>query len=166
MEINFQVLLLSPNVLKSKVPILGGGHGNPTFVAESKFAKIKSSHFFGGWGGFIEINFQLLLLSPNVLKSKVPFVFFGGGFMEIQLLLLSPNLLKSKVPIFLGEGGFMEINFQVLLLSPNVLKSKVPILGGVMEIQLLLPSPNLLKSKVSFFLGGEGLLKSISNFCC
>ena len=46
MEPNFQLLLLSPNLLKSKVPIFWGGGGGwwnhfPTFDAESKFAKKK-----------------------------------------------------------------------------------------------------------------------------
>ena len=50
METNFQLLLLSPNLLKSKVPIfrVGGACGNqfPTFVAESKFA-LKNFFFWG-----------------------------------------------------------------------------------------------------------------------
>ena len=57
----------------------------------------------------METNFQLLLLSPNLLKSKVPICRGGGrlgvGGTNFQLLMLSPNLLKSKVPIFGGEGG-------------------------------------------------------------
>ena len=59
-----------------------GAHGNqfPTFVAESKIAKIQSSLFFGG-GGLMKTNFQLLLLRPNLLKSKIP-IFVGGGLME------------------------------------------------------------------------------------
>ena len=43
METNFILLMLSPNLLKSKVPIFRGGRGVggnqfPTFDAESKFA--------------------------------------------------------------------------------------------------------------------------------
>ena len=50
------------------------------FDAESKFGKIQSSHFQGGgWGVLVETNFQLLLLSPNLLKSKVPISRGGGG---------------------------------------------------------------------------------------
>ena len=134
----------------------GGFHRNqfPTFDAESKFAKIKSSHFQGGGGGFVETNFQLLMLSPNLLKSKVPILEGGGGFVEtnFQLLMLSPNLLKSKVPILEGgvrgnqfptfdaefkfakiqnshvqyRGGGVETNCQLLMLSSNLLKSKIP----------------------------------------
>ena len=115
----------------------GGGrtHGNqfPTFVPETKFAKIQSSHFRRGGGGVMGSNFQLLLLRPNLLKSKVPISRGGGGGggTNFQLLLLSLNLLESKVPIFgVGGGRFMETNFQLLFLRPNLLKSKVPIFRG------------------------------------
>ena len=47
----------------------------PSFNADSKFAKIQNSHVQeGGVGG---TNFQLLMLSPNLLKSKIPMS--GGG---------------------------------------------------------------------------------------
>ena len=52
----------------------------------------------------METNFQLLLQSPNLLKSKVPISRGGGGGTNFQLLMLSPNLLKSNFPIFRGEG--------------------------------------------------------------
>ena len=53
---NFQLLLLSPNLLKSKIPMSGGGGGGwwnqlSTFDAESKFAKIQNSHVLWGGGG-------------------------------------------------------------------------------------------------------------------
>ena len=63
METNFQLLMLSPNLLKSKIPMLrvggwgGGGVGGnqfPTFDAEFKFAEIQNSHVEGG---LVEINF-------------------------------------------------------------------------------------------------------------
>ena len=97
--------MLSPNLLNSKVPIFGGGGGAcgnrfSTFDAESKFAKIQSSHFQGG-GGLMVTNFQLLLLSPNLLKSKVPISGGRGGEgvdgTNFQILMLSPNLLKKKI---------------------------------------------------------------------
>ena len=53
----------------------GGGVGEyqfSTFDAESKFAKIQNSHVEGGWGGLVNTNFQLLMLSLNLLKSKIP----------------------------------------------------------------------------------------------
>ena len=74
-------------------------HGNQflTFDAESKFAKIQNSHVKGVWvGRLVETNFQLLMLSSNLLKSKIP-MSSEGGLMEtnFQLLMLSSNLLKS-----------------------------------------------------------------------
>ena len=49
----------------------GGVGGNQflTFDAEFKFAKIQNPHVQGG-GGSVETNFQLLMLSPNLLKKK------------------------------------------------------------------------------------------------
>ena len=48
----------------------GGAQGNqfPTFDAEFKFAKIQNSHVqWGVGGGLVETNFQLLMLSSNLL---------------------------------------------------------------------------------------------------
>ena len=60
------------------------------------------------WGGG-EIggtNFQLLMLSSNLLKSKIPMFNRGGvGGTNFQLLMLSSNLLKSKIPMSDGVGG-------------------------------------------------------------
>ena len=59
-ETNFQLLMLSSNLLKSKIPMLRGGVGGNqflTFDAEFKFAKIKKSHV--GGGALVETNFQL-----------------------------------------------------------------------------------------------------------
>ena len=60
---------------------------------------------------------------------------FGGGVgrTNLQLLMLSSNLLKSKIPISgggEGAGGVGGTNFQLLMLSSNLLKSKIPISGG------------------------------------
>ena len=45
----------------------------------------------------METNFQLLMLSSNLLKSKIPVSGVGGGGgTNFQLLMLSPNLLKKK----------------------------------------------------------------------
>ena len=55
----------------------------------------------GGGGGGLRIggpNFQLLMLSPNLLKSKIPRSSGGGGGVggpNFQLLMLSPNLEKK-----------------------------------------------------------------------
>ena len=74
--------MLSSNLLKSKIPMLsmGGGVGGnqlPTFDAEFKFTKIQNSHVEGGWG-LVETNFQLLMLSSNLLISKIPMLRMGG----------------------------------------------------------------------------------------
>ena len=55
METNFQLLMLSSNLLKSNIPMLrvgGGACGKQflTFDAEFKFAKIQNSYVEGGVG--------------------------------------------------------------------------------------------------------------------
>ena len=73
----------------------------------------------GGGGG---INFQLLMPSSNLLKSKIPISGGGGGVWWNQLSMPSSNLLKSKIPISGGGGGVAGTNFQLLMLSSNLLK--------------------------------------------
>ena len=61
-----------------------------------------------GEGGVGGTNFQLLMLSSNLLKSKIPMFDWGGGEIggtNFQLLMLSSNLLKSKIPMSDGGGG-------------------------------------------------------------
>ena len=64
---------------------VGGGTGwwnqLSTFDAEFKFAKIQNSHLcVCVWGGQVGgTNFQLLMLSSNLLKSKIPICVCGGG---------------------------------------------------------------------------------------
>ena len=67
MTSNFQLLMLSPNLLKSQIRWEGGVHDSqlPTFDAESKSAIIPKSLYVGGGG--VKSNFQLLMLSPNLL---------------------------------------------------------------------------------------------------
>ena len=67
-------LMLSSNLLKSKIPICGRGGGFVEFDAEFKFAKIQNSHLWG-WGG-VGGSWKLML-SSNLLKSKIPIC--GGG---------------------------------------------------------------------------------------
>ena len=52
----------------------GGGGVSAEFDAEFKFAKIQNSHLWGGGGGS-----QNLMLSSNLLKSKIPICEGGGG---------------------------------------------------------------------------------------
>ena len=49
-------------------------------------------------------NFQLLMMNPNLLKSKIPISGMGVGRINFQLLMLSSNLLISKIPISRGGG--------------------------------------------------------------
>ena len=63
-----------------------------------------------GEGGVGGTNFQLLMLSSNLLKSKIPMFDWGRGEIggtNFQLLMLSSNLLKSKIPMsdLWGGGG-------------------------------------------------------------
>ena len=51
---------------------MGVGDQLPTFGAESKAAKIP--YTVGG-----VTNFQLLMLSPNLLKTQIPIWWGGGG---------------------------------------------------------------------------------------
>ena len=120
-ETNFQLLMLSPNLLKSQIPMSDGGGGGgwgvgvggnqfPTFDAESKFAKIQNSHVWwdgggGGGGGLVETNFQLLMLSPNLLKSQIPMSDGEGGGVVVTNFQKSTSNFLSPV---LGEGGGRE----------------------------------------------------------
>ena len=112
-------------------------------LSESKFAKIQISHCRGGGGELVETNFQLLILSPKLLKSKVP-IFGGGG------------------------GGLAETNFQLLLLSQNLLKSKVPLFRGGRahgnQFPTFVAESKFAKIQRSHFWGGGGSWKPISNF--
>ena len=138
----------------------GGGGEHPTFDTESIFAKIPHSLYSAGgggggeegehstsdakfplqWGGGggCEVNIQLLMLSPNLLRSQIPLG--GGGGVNIQLLMLSPNLLRSQITFMVGGGGEhptfdAETKFAKI---PNSLFSG----GGGVNIQLLMLSPN------------------------
>ena len=101
----------------------------PTFDAESKSAKIPNFLYMVGVGGLVTNFFQFLMLSPNLLKSQIPYVMGEGGGCWwqtfFQLLMLSPNLLKSQIPYMVGR---LVMNF--LMLSPNLLKSQTPFRGG------------------------------------
>ena len=68
----------SSNLLKSKIPMLrvGGGRvGSWNFDAEFTFAKIQNSDV-ECWGGGAH---GILMLSSNLLKSKIPMLGVGGG---------------------------------------------------------------------------------------
>ena len=69
--------------------------------AEFKFAQIQNSH--------VEGSSQNLMLSSNLLKSKIPILWVGGGSCN---LMLSSNLLKSKIPM-LRVGGLIEFDVEL-----------------------------------------------------
>ena len=93
----------------AKIPksLYGGGGGVhdsqlPTFDAESKSAKIPKS-LYGGGRGCMMANFQLLMLSPNLLKSQSPFMV--GGVHDGQLPTFDAESKSAKVPKSLYGGG-------------------------------------------------------------
>ena len=65
--------------------------------------------------------------SVNISTQISSFKFsmtLGGLIINFQLWTPSPNLLKTKFPFVQGEGGLVT-NFQLLMLSPNLLKSYI-----------------------------------------
>ena len=91
-----------------------GGNQFPTFDAEFKFAKIQNSHVEGGWvaGGRVGgTNFQFLMQSLNLLKSKIPMSRVGGGcwwnqfptFDAESKFALKKNFFCEKFSKFSGK---------------------------------------------------------------
>ena len=111
------------------------GWGLTEFDTEFKFAKIQNSH--------VEGDSQKLMVSSNLLKSRIPMLRVGSG--GTQNLMLSSNLLKSKISMLRVGWGLMEFDAEFkfakiqnshvewggswdLMLSSNLLKSKIPVL--------------------------------------
>ena len=67
----------------------------PTFDAKSKFAKIQKSDYSGR--GFMLTNFQLLMLSPNLVKSQSSITMLGGGWTT-QFPTFDAKSKSSKIP--------------------------------------------------------------------
>ena len=87
-ETNFQLLMLSSNLLKSKIPMLGvggwlgggvGGNQFLTFDAEFKFTKIQNSHVEGGGGVFGGNQFPTFDAEFIFVKIQNSHVEGGGG---------------------------------------------------------------------------------------
>ena len=129
---------MSPNLLKSKVTIFRGGGVSwkpiSNFVAESKFAKIQSSHFQGGRGGSWGYSWKPIsnFCCWVQICSNPKFTFWGGGAHGNQFptfVAECPNLLKSKVPIFRGGAcGNQFPTFVAEVQSSHFRKG-----GGVVE---------------------------------
>ena len=66
------------------------------FDAEFKFAKIQNSHVEGGREGGL----WNLMLSSNLLKSKIPMLRVGGGLTEFDAEFKFAKIQNSHV-----EGG-------------------------------------------------------------
>ena len=79
-----------------------------TFDAESRNAKIPNNHFWGRGKGW-QPTFDAKSRNAKIPNSH----FWGGGGWDVgsQLLMLSPEMLKSQIPIS-GVGGLAETNFQ------------------------------------------------------
>ena len=77
-----------------------GGGGLTEIDAEFKFAKIQNSYIEGGGRGAS----QKLMLSSNLLKSKIPMLRVGGwgGLMKIDAEFKFAKIQNSYV-----EGGWM-----------------------------------------------------------
>ena len=75
-----------------------GGGGLVEFDAEFKFAKIQISYVEVGRGGLAEFDAEF-----KFAKIQNSYVWWGGG--ASRKLMLSSNLLKSKIPMSGGAGG-------------------------------------------------------------
>ena len=97
----------------------GTGTQFPTFDAESKSAEIPNSHFgwgesqipilVGGWGKEeLGPNFQLLMLSPNLLKSQIPsLVVGGGGRTQLSKVNFKHSNLSSMLKFSISGMGLV-----------------------------------------------------------
>ena len=94
-----------PNSLYGKV----GGGWQPTFNAESKSAK-NPKFPIGGEGGLT--NFQLLMPSPNLLKSPNSLYGGAGGGVGDQLPTFNAESRSAQfqIPYLVGgEGGLVGV---------------------------------------------------------
>ena len=102
---NFQLLFLSPNLLKSQSAIMVRGIGDDqfsTFVPESKFAKIPKSHH-GGEEGVGDDQFPIFLFpSLNLLISQSTIKVKGGGKG-------GGEIGDDQFPILVSESKFATI---------------------------------------------------------
>ena len=131
-----------------EISIFGGGgvSGNqfPTFDAEFKFAKIQNSHVQVGGGGSVETNFQISMLSSNLLRSKIPMFRWGP-------------VSGNQFPTFDAEFKFAKIQNSHVQVGGSQWK---PISNFWCWVQIA-------KIQNSYVQVGEGgQWKPISNFWC
>ena len=92
---------------KSHLGVGGGGGVRfqlSTYDAEFKSPKIPKFHFFGGGGSWVlGSNFQLLMLSPNLLKSQS--LISGGRGWDAIFDAESKSAKIQKSYIWEGGGG-------------------------------------------------------------
>ena len=137
--------------LKSQIAISVGG-GLMEFDAEFKFAKIQNSHVEGEGGSWN------LMLSSNLLKSKIPMLRVGGwvgGLMEFDTEFKFAKIQNSRVE---GGGGGRLMEFDAEFKFAKIQNSHVE--GGWVDggrgLWNLMVSSNLLKFKIPMLRVGGG----------
>ena len=120
--------MVSSNLLKSKIPMLrvGGPHGNQFLKVNFKFSKSSPEMKFPFLGGLVEFDAEFKF--AKIQNSRVE----GGGGESSWNLMVSSNLLKSKIPMLrVGVGAhgnqFLKVNFKFSKSSPEL---KFPFSGG------------------------------------
>ena len=96
---------------------MGGGGSLWNFDAKFKFAKIQNSHVEegGSW------NFDAEFKFAKIQNSHVE----GGGRGAHGILMLSLNLLKSKIPMLRVGGGGSLWNFDAEFKFAKIQNSQV-----------------------------------------
>ena len=111
METNFQKSasnFLSP-VQSTEISILLGERGlvETNFKKSTSNFQVQSCTVISIWGGLMETNFQLLMLSSNLLKSKIPMLRVGSlkpiSKSQLQIFKSNPEL---KFPFCRGRGSW------------------------------------------------------------
>ena len=99
-------------------------------LSPKRSTKIQNSHVcFGGGGGgrrLVETNFQLFMLSANLLKSEIPMSGGGGGLVETNFQKSTSNFLSPVLNCNFhwgGGGGWQststKVYFKIQILSWN-----------------------------------------------
>ena len=86
-------------------------------------------------GGGDRVSCQVLIPSPNLPKTQIPYVNrWGGGdhIVSSKLLMPSPNLSKTQIPYVQWEWGMESFKgwcgecTRLLMFSPNLPKTQIP----------------------------------------